>query len=317
MTAPAAGTALSHLARALADPDRTVLTAELPVVDGGDLDTVKRLAEPLAPWVDAINATDNTAAHAHASNVAVAIALRHLGLEPIMQVVCRDKNRLALEADIAGAALHGVTNICCLTGDDVTAGDEPESRRVFDLDGPQLVRVAAGLARGRYLSGRAISPAPPLLIGAVENPGAPPHEYRVRRALGKAAAGARFLQLQICYEPGLLAGFTALAARSGLTRKAALLQTICLVRGARALRYMDANVPGIRVPPDVIARVEESVDPAAAAYDLALEQARHALAQPGVRGLHLIDFRHDGSVGRLVTDLSLTARTERDTAAVG
>lgn len=317
MTAPAATAAPSHLARALADPDRTVLTAELPAIDGGDLDTVKRLAEPLAPWVDAINATDNTAAHAHASNVAVAIALRHLGLEPIMQVVCRDKNRLALEADIAGAALHGVTNVCCLTGDDVTAGDEPESRRVFDLDGPQLVRVASGLARGRYLSGRAIGPAPPLLVGAVENPGAPPHAYRVRRALAKAAAGARFLQLQICYEPDLLAGFTALAARSGLTRKAALLQTICLVRGAGALRYMDANVPGIRVPPDVIARVEESGDPAAAAYDLALEQARHALAQPGVRGLHLIDFRHDDSVARLVTDLSLAAPAEPDAASVG
>jgi methylenetetrahydrofolate reductase (NADPH) len=307
----------SRLARLLADPDRTIVTAELPVVDGGDLDTVRRLAEPLAPWVDAVNATDNTAAHAHASNLAVAIALRQLGVEPIMQVVCRDKNRLAAQADIAGAALHGITDICCLTGDDVSAGDEPEARRVFDLDGPQLVRVAAGMARGHYLSGRAINPAPPLLIGAVENPSAPPFPYRVRRALSKAAAGARFLQLQICYEPDLLAEFATLAARAGLPRKAALLPTICLVRGARALRFMNANVPGISVPDAVIERVERSADPNAAAYDLALEQARHALAQPGVRGLHLTDFRHDGSVGRLVTDLALTARAEHDPAAVG
>ena len=298
----------SRLAGLLADPGRTVITAELPVVDGGGLDAVRRLAEPLAPWVDAINATDNTAAHAHASNVAIAIALKHLGLEPILQVVCRDKNRLAAQADIAGAALHGVTDVCCLTGDDVSAGDEPEARRVFDLDGPQLVRVASGMARGRYLSGRAIDPAPPLFVGAVENPGAPPHPYRVRRALAKAAAGARFLQLQICYEPDRLAAFTALAARAGLTRRAALLPTICLVRNARALRFMDAHVPGIAVPPEVIARVDAAPDPSTAAYDLAVEQCRHALAQPGVRGLHLIDFRRDDSIARLVTDLSLAHR---------
>jgi len=303
-----AGPAPSRLARLLADPDRTVITAELPVIDGGGLDAVRRRAEPLAPWVDAVNATDNTAAHAHASNVAIAIALKHLGIDPILQVVCRDKNRLAAQADIAGAALHGVTDVCCLTGDDVSAGDEPEARRVFDLDGPQLVRVASGMARGRYLSGRAIDPAPPLFVGAVENPGAPPHPYRVRRALAKAAAGAGFLQLQICYRPDLLAEFTALAARAGLTRRAALLPTICLVRNARALRFMDAHVPGISVPPEVIDRVERAPDPSEAAYELALEQARHALAQPGVRGLHLIDFRRDAAIARLVTDLELATR---------
>ncbi|TDD92597.1 hypothetical protein E1293_00735 [Actinomadura darangshiensis] len=258
-----------------------------------------------APWVDAVNATDNTAAHAHASNVAVAIALRGLGVEPILQVVCRDKNRLAVQADIVGAALHGVTNVCCLTGDDVSAGDEPQSRRVFDLDGPQLVRVAAGLRRGEYLSGRAITPPPELFIGAVENPSAPPHEYRVRRAQLKAAAGARFLQLQICFRPGRLEAFAALAERTGLTRRAALLQTVVLVRGARGLRFMDEHVPGISVPADVIDRVDRAADPAEAAYRLALEQARHALALPGVRGLHLADMRRDGSLARLVTDLGL------------
>src|SRR5213075_2242315 len=119
---------------------------------------VRRRAEPLIPWVDAVNVTDNTAAHAHASNVAVAIAVRQLGAEPIMQIVCRDKNRLAIQADIVGAALHGVENICCLTGDDVTAGDEPEARRVFDVDSTQLLVTARALSQGRYLSGRKISP---------------------------------------------------------------------------------------------------------------------------------------------------------------
>src|SRR4051794_17530019 len=128
-------------------------------------------------------------------------------MEPVMQLVCRARNRLALQADIAGAALHGIENICCLTGDDVTAGDEPEARRVFDLDSIQLVGVAEGMRRGEYLSGKKLDPAPKLFIGAVENPGAPPYGYRVDRALKKVRAGARFLQLQVSFEPERLGAF--------------------------------------------------------------------------------------------------------------
>jgi methylenetetrahydrofolate reductase (NADPH) len=288
-----------------------VVTAELPIVDGGGLDSVRRHAERIAPWADAVNITDNTAAHAHASNVAVAIAVHQLGIEPIMQIVCRDKNRLAIESDIVGAALHGIENICCLTGDDVTAGDEPETRRVFDLDGPQLVRVAATLANGTYLSGRKLEPAPHLFIGAVENPGAPPREYRVDRAMKKALSGARFLQLQICYHTDRLEAFMAEAVRVGLADRCAILPTICLTRGARALRYMHERVPGIDVPPELTSTVEDASDQPEAAYQLALDLARHALALPGVRGLHLTDFRHDDAVSRLVTDLGIRPVEER------
>ncbi|WP_046471772.1 methylenetetrahydrofolate reductase [Allosalinactinospora lopnorensis] len=297
------------LAELLTDPEppRPVITAECPVIDSGGLDAIAEHATRLAPYADALNATDNAAAHAHASNVAVAIALKRLGVEPIMQVACRDKNRLALEADIVGAALHGVSTICCMTGDDVTAGDEPEARRVFDMDSPQLIRATAGLARGRYLSGRALDPAPPLLIGAVENPAAPPFAYRVRRGLKKAAAGARFLQLQLCYHPDRLAEFTELAENAGLTRRVALLPTIALVKGARALRYMNDNVPGIHIPEPVIERVHNATDQREAAYQLALEQARHALSLPGVRGLHFTDFRHDDALGKICADLGLPA----------
>src|SRR5437773_3696047 len=122
-----------------------VVTAEMPAIDGGGVDAVRAQLEPMAPYIDAANATDNTAAHAHASPLAVAIALQQLGMEPVMQLVCRDKNRLALESEIVGAALHGIENISCLTGDDVTAGDEPESRRVFDLDSPQLLATARAI----------------------------------------------------------------------------------------------------------------------------------------------------------------------------
>ena len=187
--------------------ERPVITAEMPSIDGGGLDQFREAPGRIAPYVDAINATDNPAAHAHASNVAIAIAMLQAGSEPIMQVVCRDKNRLAIQADIMGAAMFGVRNICALTGDDVTAGDEPEARRVFDLDGPQLVSVAAGLGQGHYLSGRTIEPAPDLFVGAVETPFAPPTDYRVQRAKIKSDAGARFLQPQIGYQPELLESF--------------------------------------------------------------------------------------------------------------
>jgi methylenetetrahydrofolate reductase (NADPH) len=267
--------------------------------------------------VDAVNATDNTAAHAHASNVAVAIALKQLGVEPIMQVVCRDKNRLAIQADIVGAALHGIENISCLTGDDVTAGDEKEARRVFDLDGPQVIATAAAIARGEYLSGRKIEPAPHLFIGAVENPGAPPLAYRAERALKKARAGARFLQLQIVYEPAHLEAFCTEWARIGLFKRTSLLPSICLVAGARPLEFMDADVPGISVPAAVIERVKNAKDPREEAFELAVEQARHALAQPGVRGLHLISFRKDDAVGRLCERLGIPQTKERDASGHG
>ena len=262
----------------------------------------------LRPWFDAVNATDNTAAHAHASNVASAIAMKMHGIEPIMQVVCRDKNRLAIQADIVGASLHGIENICALTGDDVTAGDETEARRVFDLDGPQLIRVASTLARGEYLSGRKIDPAPHLFIGAVENPSAPPFEYRIQRVAKKVAAGAKFLQLQISYHPGRLEKFCKGIVELGLNKLIAIIPTIVLIKGVRPLKFMNEKVPGIDVPQDVIDRVEKSNNQSEEAYLQTLEFAQHALSLPGVRGLHVTDFRHDETLERLMSDLGRKAK---------
>jgi methylenetetrahydrofolate reductase (NADPH) len=286
-----------------------VFTAEFPVIDGEGFAKVEKYAKRLKPWFVAVNATDNTAAHAHASNVASAIAMKMHGIEPIMQVVCRDKNRLAIQADIVGASLHGIENICALTGDDVTAGDETEARRVFDLDGPQLVRLATTIGRGEYMSGRKIEPAPHLFVGAVENPSAPPFEYRVQRVAKKVAAGARFLQLQISYHPDRLEKFCQGVVAAGLDRHVALLPTIVLIKGVRPLKFMNEKVPGISVPLDVIDRVEKASDQAEEAYQQTLEFSKHALSLPGVRGLHVTDFRHDDTLDRLMTDLGRTPRS--------
>jgi methylenetetrahydrofolate reductase (NADPH) len=302
---------VSRLSEAL-EAGRFAVTAELLSVNSGGLDAVRERFEPYADYVDATNATDNTSAHAHASPLAVAIALRQLGMEPVMQLTCRDRNRLALQADIAGAALHGIENICCLTGDDVTAGNEPEARRVFDLDSIQLIAVAEGMRRGEYLSGKKIDPTPRLFIGAVENPGAPPYEYRVERAFKKVRAGARFLQLQVSFEPERLAAFMHGAHAEHLDEQCALLPSICLVRTPSALRYMNEHVPGIVVPEATIARCERAADQEAECFEVACELADHARSLPGVAGLHLISFRREAGIARLCRRLGIPTRNERE-----
>ena len=297
---------MSHLRDLLENSDTKVFTAEFPTIDGAGMARVVSNIERLAPWFDAVNATDNPAAHAHASNTAVAIAIKTHGLEPIMQIACRDKNRLAIQSDMVGAALHGIENLSLMTGDDVTAGDEPESRRVFDLDSAQAISVAQSLNNGVYLSGRAIKPPTNFYIGAVENAAAPPLEYRVQRALNKHLAGARYLQLQICFHADRLETFCAGVAK--MAPSLHLLPTIVLLKGVRQLHFMNDKVPGINVPRATIERVENSSDQLEAAYQLALDQARHALAQPRVRGLHIADFRHDESLVRLMKDLERTPR---------
>lgn len=298
---------MSRLEDAIA-AGRFVLTAELLTVD---TDGVHERFAPYEDYVDAVNATDNTAAHAHASPLAVAIALERLGMEPVMQLACRDRNRLALEAEIAGAALHGIENICCLTGDDVTAGDEPEARRVFDLDSIQLLALGTTMANGTYLSGRAIDPPPKLFLGAVENAAAPPFDHRVDRALKKVRAGARFLQLQVGFRPEQLDAFMREAVDKGLAERCALIPSICLVRSPKALRYIDANVPGIEVPAAIVERCERAADPEAECFEVACELAEHARSLPGVAGLHLISFRREAGIARLCQRLGIPTRESR------
>jgi methylenetetrahydrofolate reductase (NADPH) len=302
---------MSSLERKI-DAGAFVVTAELPVIDAGGHDEVLRQLEPMRAFVDAFNATDNPSAHAHCSPLAVAISMQRAAVEPIMQLTCRDRNRLALESELVGAAMFGIENICCLTGDDVTAGDEPESRRVFDFDGPQLIAMTRTLASGRYLSGRALEPAPHFFSGAVENPSAPPLEYRVRRAAKKADAGARFLQLQLCFRPEILERFMREACDTGLSARIALIPSVCILRTVGGMRFVASKVPGIDVPPEYVRRVEQASDPEIECFDIAYELASHALAQPGVAGLHFISFRRDAGIAKLCDRLGIPQRTERE-----
>ena len=164
------------------------------------------------------------------------------------------------------------------------------------------------LARGEYLSGRKLDPAPHLFIGAVENPSAPPFEYRIQRVAKKVAAGAKFLQLQISYHPDRLEKFCKGIVELGLNKLIAIIPTIVLIKGVRPLKFMNEKVPGIDVPQDVIDRVEKSNNQSEEAYLQTLEFAQHALSLPGVRGLHVTDFRHDETLERLMSDLGRKAK---------
>ena len=284
-----------------------VVTAEMPVIDGGGEADVRRHLAPMRPYVDAYNATDNPAAHAHCSPLAVAIGLRHAGVEPIMQLVCRDRNRLALEADLAGAAMHGIENICCLTGDDVTAGDEPETKRVFDLDSIQLIALTRSLARGQ-LPVRA--PADP---GArISSPARSRTRARRRWITASAARprrrwpGRASCSCSSATGPSCSSSSCAAARDTGLSERIALIPSICILRsvGGHALRRLQrARHRRAAARPSTAWRRPPT--PSTACFELAYELARHAMDQPGVAGLHFISFRKDAGIAALCRRLGI------------
>ena len=206
-------------------------------------------AELLRGKVDAVNCTDNSAAHPHIAPMAAAHLLSDVGVEPVMQFACRDRNRLGLQADLLGAAALGVRNVVCMTGDDVSAGDHPEAKPIYDIDSIHLIRIARIMRdEGTYLSGRPLTRAPSFLIGAVENPFAPPLEFRPMRLGKKIEAGAEFVQTQICFNLEKLRLFMARAGDLGLLDHVWVLAGVFVPRSARAVRYLRDQVPGIDVP---------------------------------------------------------------------
>lgn len=193
-------TARSRLERVLRS-GRFAVTAELNPPDSADPQEVYDAAIVLSSICDGINAVDASGANCHMSSVAICALLTRAGYEPVFQISCRDRNRIAIQGDLLGAAAMGVRNVLCITGDDVTAGDQPQAKRVFDLDSIQLLQTARLMRdQGVYLSGRKLTVPPPLFLGAAENPFAPPFDWRAQRLAKKIAAGAEFIQTQYCFD---------------------------------------------------------------------------------------------------------------------
>jgi methylenetetrahydrofolate reductase (NADPH) len=307
MTQEAPRSHLHHLLQA----GEFVVTAELQTSDSADPARIVELAGTLRGKVDAVNCTDNSAAHAHIAAMAAARLLLDQGVEPVMQLVCRDRNRLALQADLLGAAALGVRNIVCMTGDDVSAGDHPETKPIYDLDSVQLIRMAKIMRdEGTYLSGRSLTDAPSFLIGAVENPFAPPLEFRPMRLGTKIEAGAEFVQTQICFNLDKLRVFMARCGELGLLDHVSVLAGVFVPSSATGARYLRDQVPGLDVPDQVIERMDSLPREAQReeGIRLALEIVEEVRQIPGVSGIHLMTINHEEAIPRVVDGAGLLPR---------
>jgi 5,10-methylenetetrahydrofolate reductase len=295
----------------LLDAGEFVVTAELQSTDSADPDSVRELGELLRGKADAVNVTDNSSAHTHISPMAAAHLLTDSGIEPIMQFVCRDRNRLALQADLLGAAALGVRNILCMTGDDVSVGDHPEAKPLYDIDSIHLLRIARIMRdEGMYLSGRPLSGPPSFLIGAVENPFAPPLDFRPMRLGKKIEAGAEFVQTQICFNLEKMRLFMARAGELGLLERVWVLAGVFVPRSSRAVRYLRDQVPGIDVPDAVIERID-SVPlerQRAEGIRMAVEIVEQVRQIPGVSGVHLMTIKNEEALVEVVEQAGLLPR---------
>ncbi len=239
----------SALRSRLASGD-VVVTAEIGPPRGADPAAIGAKAGPLRGWVDAVNVTDNQSAFVRMSSLAGSVLALAAGVEPVMQLTCRDRNRIALQSDLLAAAALGIRNVLLMTGDHPRFGDHPQARPVFDLDSVQLMQAARGMRdHGRLLSGRTLAAAPGWLIGAVENPFAPPAGFRAARLAKKVAAGAEFVQTQYVFDVPRFARWLAQVRDLGLDQRCAILAGVGPVRSIRALEHMRPACPGYRSRP--------------------------------------------------------------------
>jgi len=296
---------------ALLRAGKFAVTAEMQPSNGADPDEVRRSASELRGKVDAANCTDNPAARPHLSSLAAGALVAASGVAPVVQLTCRDRNRLALQADLLGAAALGARDVLLLTGDHVSAGDHPEAKSLYDVDSLHLLRIARVLRDdGTYLSGRALSSRPSYFIGAVENPFAPPHDFRPVRLAKKVEAGAEFVQTQLCFNLPRLSEFIARAGDSGILDRVFVIVSVYVARSTRALRYLRDVVPGVDVPDAIMDRLDRATAERQAqeGFALALETVAALREMRGVSGVHLISIKGQESILRLIEAAGLLPR---------
>jgi methylenetetrahydrofolate reductase (NADPH) len=277
------------------------ITSELAPPDSADPEEVYQRARLFDRYVDAINATDGSGANCHMSSLAVCALLTRVGYAPVMQISCRDRNRIAIQGDILGGAAMGVCNLLCLSGDGVQAGDHPQAAPVFDLDSISLLTTARTLRdEHRFLSGRKITFAPRVLLGAAENPFAPPVEWRAQRLAKKVQAGAQFIQTQYCYDVNLLRSFLQQVQDLGLMGKVFILVGVGPLRSAKAAEWMRTHVPGLHIPDEVIARMAGASDAAREGRQVCIDIIQEIRSLPGVSGIHLMAYRQEDSIPEII-----------------
>lgn len=292
---------------------RFAVTAELNPPDSADPQAVYDRALVLASVCDAINATDASGANVHMSSVGVCALLTRAGYEPVLQMSCRDRNRIGIQGDLLGAAAMGVRNVLCLTGDSVQAGDQPEARPVFDLDSITLLQTARILRdEGRFLSGRRLETAPRLFLGAAENPFAPPLDFRPLRLAKKVEAGADFIQTQFCFDVPRLRRFMQAVVDLGLPERVFILAGVGPLRSAKAGEWMRSQVPGVSIPDEVIDRLRRAPPERQREEGkrLCVEIIQQVREIPGVHGVHVMAYRQEELVAEIIEDAGLLPRRQ-------
>jgi methylenetetrahydrofolate reductase (NADPH) len=290
----------SALERALRD-GRFVITAELTPPVSFDAADLLRKALSLADLADAVNVTDGASARAHMSALAAAAILHRNGIEPILQLACRDRNRIALQADLMGAAALGVHNLLLLTGDDPKAGDQPDTKPVFDIDSTALTELARRMRdAGELPTGRKIAGKAAFFLGAADLPVDPAPGWQPQKLAAKAAAGAQFVQTQFCMDAGVARRYAARLAENAATRTLALLIGIAPLRSAKSARWMKEHLYGTIIPDATVARLESAADPAAEGARLAVELIEELASVPGIAGVHVMAPANEAAVPAVI-----------------
>ncbi|MFQ5827330.1 MAG: methylenetetrahydrofolate reductase, partial [Dehalococcoidia bacterium] len=283
------------------DGGHFAVTAEVGPPKGTSPDGVRRKGEMLKPCVDALNVTDNQTAIVRMSSLAGCALLKQVGAEPLMQIVCRDRNRIAIQSDILGAVALGIGNFLCLSGDHQKFGNHPTAKNVFDLDSIQLIQTLKLMRdEKKFLCGEDISGEVPMFIGAAANPYADPFEFRVVRLAKKVKAGAEFIQTQAVYDVPKFARWMEMVRERGLEQETHILAGIIPIRALGMARYMKSSVPGVYVPDELIGRMKAALDRGGddkerkAEYQkeegikIMLDLIQQLKEVPGVHGIHIM-----------------------------
>ena len=282
---------------------RFAVTAELNPPDSADPREAYERALVLAEVCDAINATDASGANTHMSSLGICALLTSAGYAPVMQISCRDRNRIAIQGDVLGAAALGVSNILCLTGDGVQAGDQPGAKPVFDFDSISLLETIRTMRdEGKFLSGRKLTVPPQVFLGAAANPFSPPYDYRPLRLAKKVAVGAQFVQTQYCFDIPRLERFMDQVRDMGLHEQCYILVGVGPLASARAASWIRSNVPGVHIPDSVIARLEHAEKPKLEGKRLCIELIQQIREIKGVAGVHLMAYRQEELVSEIISE---------------
>jgi methylenetetrahydrofolate reductase (NADPH) len=290
-----------------------IVTSECGPPRGADGEVVRKKGEYLRGVVDGVNVTDNQTSVVRMSSLAACAILKGMGLEPILQMVCRDRNRIALQSDILGAAALGINNMLCLSGDHQKFGDHPQGKNVYDIDSMQLIQTVSRMRdEGKFLGGDEIKGKPVIFIGAAENPFADPFEIRAARLGKKVKAGCQFIQTQCIYNIEKFSRWMEMVCDRGLHEKCAILAGVTPMKSVGMARYMKNNVPGMDVPDDMIERMKATPKEKQAeeGIKICVESIEKLKEIPGVRGIHIMAIEWEEKVAEIVKAAGLLPRPE-------